>query len=78
MINIFAPILKVINVLLGKLATLANAFKSFTELITGKKSSGQTSGSGAGLGGSDAIADTADAYGQAADNAGKLAILQKM
>lgn len=73
LINIFAPILKVINILLGKLATLANAFKSFTELITGKKSSGQTSGGGAGLGGSDAIADTADAYGQAADNAGKLA-----
>lgn len=73
LINIFTPVLKVINVLLGKLATLANAFKSFTELITGKKSSGQTSGSGAGLGGSDAIADTADAYGQAADNAGKLA-----
>lgn len=73
LINIFAPILKVINILLGKLATLANAFKSFTELITGKKSSGQTSGGGAGLGGSDAIADTADAYGNAADNAGKLA-----
>ena len=73
LINIFAPILKVINVLLGKLATLANAFKSFTELITGKKSSGQTSGGGAGLGGSDAIADTADAYGNAADNASKLA-----
>lgn len=73
LINIFTPVLKVINVLLGKLATLANAFKSFTELITGKKSSGQTSGGGAGLGGSDAIADTADAYGQAADNAGKLA-----
>ena len=73
LINIFAPILKVINILLGKLATLANAFKSFTELITGKKSSGQTSGGGAGLGGSDAIADTADAYGNAADNASKLA-----
>lgn len=73
LINIFTPVLKVINILLGKLATLANAFKSFTELITGKKSSGRTSGGGAGLGGSDAIADTADAYGQAADNAGKLA-----
>lgn len=73
LINIFAPILKVINILLGKLATLSNAFKSFTELITGKKSSGQTSGGGAGLGGSDAIADTADAYGNAADNASKLA-----
>lgn len=73
LINIFTPVLKVINVLLGKLATLANAFKSFTELITGKKSSGQTSGSGAGLAGTDAIADTADQYGQAADNAEKLA-----
>ena len=58
-----SPVLKVINILLGKLATLANAFKSFTELITGKKSSGQTSGSGAGLAGTDAIADTADQYG---------------
>ena len=73
LINIFTPVLKVINILLGKLATLANAFKSFTELITGKKSSGQTSGSGAGLAGTDAIADTADQYGQAADNAEHLA-----
>lgn len=73
LINIFTPVLKVINVLLGKLATLANAFKSFTELITGKKSSGQTGASGAGLAGTDAIADTADQYGQAADNAEHLA-----
>ena len=77
LINIFTPILKVINILLGKLATLANAFKSFTELITGKKSSGQTSGSGAGLAGTDAIADTADQYGQAADNAEQLADANK-
>ncbi len=77
LINIFTPVLKVINILLGKLATLANAFKSFTELITGKKSSGQTSGSGAGLTGTDAIADTADAYGDAADNAEKLADANK-
>lgn len=74
LINIFTPVLKVINVLLGKLATLANAFKSFTELIIGKKSSGQTSGSGAGLtGDASGVQDTADAYGQAADNASKLA-----
>lgn len=77
LINIFTPVLKVINILLGKLATLANAFKSFTELITGKKSSSQTSGSGAGLAGTGAIADTADAYGQAADNAEKLADANK-
>lgn len=74
LINLFTPVLKVINILLGKLATLANAFKSFTELITGKKSSGQTSGSGAGLtGDASGVQDTADAYGQAADNASKLA-----
>ena len=73
LINLFTPVLKVINTLLGKLATLANAFKSFTELITGKKSSGQTGASGAGLAGTDAIADTADQYGEAADNAEKLA-----
>lgn len=77
LINIFTPVLKVINTLLGKLATLANAFKSFTELITGKKSSGQTSGSGAGLAGTDAIADMADQYGQAADNAEKLSDANK-
>lgn len=73
LINLFAPVLKVINILLGKLATLANAFKSFTELITGKKSSGQTGASGAGLVGTDPMADTADQYGDAADNAEKLA-----
>ena len=73
LINIFTPVLKAINILLGKLATLANAFKSFTELITGKKSSGQTGASGAGLAGADTIADTADQYGEAADNAEKLA-----
>lgn len=77
LINIFTPVLKVINILLSKLATLANAFKSFTELITGKKSSGQTGGSGAGLAGTDTIADTADQYGQAADNAEKLADANK-
>lgn len=72
LINIFTPAIRVINILLGKLATLANAFKSFTELITGKKSSGNTGSSGTGLT-EDAIADTADQYGEAADNAEKLA-----
>lgn len=77
LINIFTPVLKVINILLGKLATLANAFKSFTELITGKKSSGSTGASGAGLTETDAVTDTADAYGDAADNAEKLADANK-
>lgn len=70
LINLFTPVIKVINIVLGKLTTLANAFKSFTELITGKKSSGTDSG----------IAATAEAAGTAneglegaADSASNLA-----
>ena len=37
-INLFTPVIKFINSLLGKLGSLANGFKSFTELITGNKS----------------------------------------
>ncbi|WP_256133644.1 phage tail protein [Anaerovorax odorimutans] len=55
-INLFTPILKAINTLLGKLATLANAFKSFTELITGKKS---TATAASGMGDVAAAADEA-------------------
>lgn len=72
LINIFTPVIKVINILLAKLATVANAFKSFTELITGNKSSGQTGASGAGLNGTD-LSATEDAYGSAADGADSLA-----
>ena len=62
LINLFTPALKVINAVLSKLATLANAFKAFTELITGKKA---TTGKG-----SSGIADT---YNDAADGANALA-----
>ena len=37
-INLFTPIVQGINWVLSKLQVLANAFKSFTEFITGKKS----------------------------------------
>lgn len=68
LINIFTPIIKAINVVLGKLATLANAFKAFTELITGKKSSG---GNKTGM--SDkGIESTAAGYNDAADAANNL------
>lgn len=40
LINLFLPIVKVINLVLEKLMTLANAFKSFTAMIMGKKTSG--------------------------------------
>ena len=68
LINLLTPALKVINAIIGRLATLANAFKAFTELITGKKSSGQTGGAAAGLSDiSGAAADAADSTGSLAD-----------
>lgn len=61
MINMFTPAIKVINVLLAKFATVANAFKSFSELITGKKSSGNTGAAQAGIGTDDVAASYEDA-----------------
>lgn len=85
LINLFTPVIKVINTVIGKLATLANTFKSFTELITGNKSSGTDSGVSAIAGaagdateGLDSASDSAsnlagntDKVGQAAQNAAK-------
>lgn len=44
LINLLTPALQMINTLLAKLNTLAASFKSFTEMLTGKKSSGMASG----------------------------------
>lgn len=86
LINLFTPIIRIINTVIGKLATLANAFKSFTELITGNKSSGSDSSGvaavagaadDAGTGLEDAsdsasnLASNTDKVGQAAQNAAK-------
>lgn len=49
LINVLLPFVKAINMLLGRLGTLANSFKSFSELLTGKKSSGPTGSAQAGL-----------------------------
>ncbi len=82
LINIFAPVLKLINTLIGRLVTLANAFKSFTELITGNKSSGSSSaGQMSDLGsaasdastGLDNASDSADAAASSANKAGSAA-----
>lgn len=67
LINLFTPIIKVVNTLIGKLATLANAFKSFTELITGNKSSGTSQIASTGAAAADAGAGMEDAS-QSADN----------
>lgn len=77
LINVLTPVLKVINSLLAKLMTLASAFKSFTEMITGNKSQG---GSGfkdtAGeltdaAGAADNMAGSTSAIGDAAESAAK-------
>lgn len=62
LINLFTPVLRVINAVIGKLAVLASAFKSFTELITGKKSSAQqiADAGNAASTGMDSAAESAD------------------
>jgi hypothetical protein len=69
LINLFTPIIRVINTVIGKLATLANAFKSFTELITGNKSSGSDSSGVA------AVAGAADDAGTGLENASDLLLI---
>lgn len=84
LINVFTPAIKAVNALLGRLATLAEAFKSFTELITGNKSSGAGGISAlagaaaetrAGLegaaGSADNLADNTSGVGKAAKKAAK-------
>lgn len=71
LINLFTPIIKMINLLLAKLATVANAFKSFTELITGNKSSGNTGAVAAGI--TNELGSTSEMYDTAADSADGLA-----
>ena len=70
LINLFTPVIKVINTVIGKLATLANAFKSFTELITGNKSSGTDSEVSAIAG---AAGDATEGLDNASDSASNLA-----
>lgn len=74
LINFFTPIIKLINVLLSKIATLANSFKAFSEMIMGKKSS--SGGGGIGQTAAD-LADLQSGYGGAADKAEDLASATK-
>lgn len=70
LINVLTPVIKVINTIIGKLMSLANAFKSFTELITGKKGSGGTSAAATGM---EAVAGSAADAGAAVSGAGSAA-----
>lgn len=71
-INLFTPIIQGLNNLIGKLQGAANAFKSFTELITGKKSS-DTGGVGNIAVDAGAAADGLDGVTDAAKKAAKAA-----
>lgn len=70
LINLFTPVIKVINIAIGKLTTLADAFKAFTELITGNKAS---DGGGNGVSEiADSAADADDSLNNASDAASNL------
>ena len=56
LINVLSPVIKVINTIIGKLMSLANAFKAFTEFITGNRGSGSAASVAADRG---AVADSA-------------------
>lgn len=71
LINVLTPVIKVINTIIGKLMSLANAFKVFTEMITGKGSSG--GGTSAAAAGMEAVAQSADKANTAAGGAGSAA-----
>lgn len=71
LINLFTPVIRVINTAIGKLATLANAFKAFTELITGNKSSGTESNGVSSI--TSAATDAEDSLDSASDSASNLA-----
>ena len=71
LINVLTPVIKVINTIIGKLMSLANAFKAFTEMITGKKGPGGSASVAAA--GMDGVKDAADNVGQAMGGAGNAA-----
>lgn len=67
LINVLTPVIQVINRIISKLMSLANAFKAFTEMVTGKKGGGGASAATASM---DAMAQSADKAGAAAGGAG--------
>lgn len=78
LINLFTPVIKAINAFLAKLEVATHGFKNFTEMITGRKSTGSgTSQEAAALGnmqeGYEGAAESAEQYGDAVEDAGKKA-----
>lgn len=73
LINVLTPVIRVINTIIGKLMTLANAFKAFTEMITGKKVDGAAGGMKATAGAAEEAAEATEDVADATTAAGKAA-----
>lgn len=69
LINALTPVIGVINTMIGKLMSLANAFLAFTNMLSGKKGGGGASVASAAAG-MDALAESAANAGAAASGAG--------
>lgn len=65
LINILTPLIKVLNILMGKLVAAANAFKAFTETLFGKQSAGDTQITTESSDGLESVADSADSATEA-------------
>ncbi len=70
LINVLTPVIKLINTLLGKLMTLANAFKAFTEMLVGKKDTAATQMQDI-ADAADGAATSTEAVGKAVEDAAK-------
>lgn len=71
LINVLTPVIKVINLIISKLMSLANAFKSLTDMFAGKKSGG--GGAAVAAAGMEGVAESADNAGTAMSGAGSSA-----
>lgn len=71
LINVLTPVIKVINLIINKLMSLANAFKYLTDMFAGKKSGG--GGAAVAAAGMEGVAESADNAGTAMGGAGSAA-----
>lgn len=71
LINILTPVIQTINALMGRLVALANTFKRFTEVLTGKKS--QNTGLSNATNDVDKLTSSADNAAGSVGNIGKTA-----
>ncbi len=70
LINLLTPVIQIINAAISRIATLANAFKALTELLTGNKAS-PGEGIEATAAATEGLENAAEGVGNAADKAAK-------